>query len=808
MLLLLLAAACTTETPDASAPTFTDADGATLMLTDGDTLVWTQADRTSHPLSFFVVEAGAYDPDGCSYDPYWLYNEREAAGTLASADVNADLGEACNGNLSFRPSTVVTWNNDHFDVAFEGNRSARLDVDVTGPGLRLTVIPEEEAGPLPYLGVTVGTTETEAFYGLGETFDSILHRGRVRPMQIEVEIDRESAYNEVHVPVPLLVSSANWGMLVDSFRPGVFDVAATRPDAVTAMFQQEGGFSVDLYAPPTAPEVTGRYWERTGAPEVPPDWAFAPLQWRNEVASADVVLDDARTIRELALPTGVLWVDNPWQSSYNSMVPDPEQFPDWPGMMDELHALGFRMLAWTTPYVEDTDPEHATYEANSWLIQGPLLFNNFGDIVDFTNPDATAAWAGRVAAAKDLGIEGWKLDYGEDVQLGLFGSRIQPTWAFDDGSDERTMHHQYAAFYHTPYVTPYREDGMLLGRGGCLGGQTITDVIWPGDLDNGFERWNDVDGEDGILVGGLTSAIHGGTGLSVSGYPFYASDTGGYRGGRPTKESFIRWMEYAATLPIWQYGGAGENHNAWDFTAYGESQFDQATLDAFRTYAVLHTRLWPYYQAAVSRMMTKGIPVVLPQGLGDPEGDVHDEANFFVGEALFVGPVVDEGEDTWTGTLPTGEWVHWWSGERFDGGQSLTIDAPLGAGPLFQRAGSVVPLLRRTIQTLSPATSEGVESWVEDPGALNARIVPGAGAIATVADGASIGAESAAAVLLEAGSAYSGWDVEIYAPGAAGVSVDGTGLAQGVEGCESCFILDEPWVRVVLPAGGWSVAVE
>ena len=51
----------------------------------------------------------------------------------------------------------------------------------------------------------VGASETEAFYGLGETFDSILHRGRVRPMQIEVEIDRESAYNEVHVPVPLLI---------------------------------------------------------------------------------------------------------------------------------------------------------------------------------------------------------------------------------------------------------------------------------------------------------------------------------------------------------------------------------------------------------------------------------------------------------------------------------------------------------------------------------------------------------------------------------------------------------------------------
>ncbi len=84
----------------------------------------------------------------------------------------------------------------------------------------------------------------------------------------------------------------------------------------------------------------------------------------------------------------------------------------------------------------------------------------------------------------------------------------------------------------------------------------------------------------------------------------------------------------------------------------------------------------------------------------------------------------------------------------------------------------------------------------------------GVGALATVADGASIAAESPAAVVLKAGSAYAGWDVEIYAPGATGVTVDGAAISAGVEGCESCFILDEPWVRVVLPAGEWSVGVE
>lgn len=804
MLLLTLLTACPPVESDPAARTsFADPEGATLTV-DGAGWTWTHPDGTKRAVRLSLVELDTPDFAACSYDPWWIYNERHDAGTLASAGVEADLSERCQAGLHFQAATGLEGDT----VTFEGGRTAQIRVDERGPGLRLGILPGAGTGTVIWVGVTVEVEASEQFYGLGEYFDSILHRGRVRPMQIEVELGRESGYNEVHVPVPLLVSSASWGMLADSHHPGVFDVAATQPDEVTALFfVDDTGLNVDLYAPPSAAEVTGRYWQRTGMPEVPPDWAFAPLHWRNENRSGEEVLEDARTLRELGLPTGVLWVDNPWQTSYNSMVPDPEQFPNWDALIEEIHALGFRMLAWTTPYVADDDPEHGTYEANGWLIQGPLLFSTFGDIVDLTHPDAAAAWAMRALTATERGIDGWKLDYGEDVQLGVFGARISPGWAFHDGSDERSMHHQFNRFYHLPYTVPAAGDGVLIGRGGCLGCQTVTDIIWPGDLDNGFEVWDEErDGE--LLVGGLASAVHGGTSLSVSGYPFYASDTGGYRGGRPTHESFVRWTEYAATLPVWQYGGAGENHNPWDFTAYGESQFNEDTLAAFARYARLHTRLWPYYQAQTARMMERGVPIVLPQGLGDPAAGVHDGHNFFVGPDLFVAPVLQEGVSSWTGTLPSGAWVHWWTGERFTGGAAVTVDAPLGEGPLFQRAGSVVPMLERDIVTLSPATDPSVRSWAERAGALNARVIPGADASATVADGASI-TLTGIGIELRAGTAYAGWDIEVYNPDGGTLRLDGVELSEGEDGCTSCLIRgDGPWLRAVVPAGDHELTLE
>ncbi len=799
-MLLYVLVACDSGGTDPASEVWNDSDGARLEAT-AQGLSWTRPDGAEAPLTFTLVEAYGADFDACSYDPWFLYDERAAAGTLATAGVEADQSEVCAKGFTFLESTGSADGR----LQFGGGRTAVVVVDDGGPGLRLTVVPDEGELPVPWVGVSMPVADHEAFYGLGEHFDTIEHRGRVRPMQIEIELGRESGYNEVHVPVPLLVSSAGWGMLVDSHRPGVFDVAATDPGRVGVVFQQLGdGVTIDLYAPSEPALVTGRYWQRTGAPEVPPDWAFAPLHWRNVNVSGEEVLEDARTMRALDLPTGVMWVDNPWQTTYNSMQPDPDQFPNWDPMVDELHALGFRWLAWTTPYVEAEDPDHAAFSENGWLFEDQLLFSDFGDLVDLTHPDAAAAWALRVAAAHDRGIEGWKLDYGEDVQLGLLGNRLQG-WGFTNGEDERTMHHRFASFYHAPYAAPQAGGGLLIGRGGGLGGHTVTDVIWPGDLDNDFERWDDE--EDGtLLVGGLVSAVHGGTGLSVSGYPFYASDTGGYRGGRPTHEAFVRWMEYAALLPVWQYGGAGDNHNPWDFEAYGDSQFSDATLAAFRRYAELHTRLWPYYQAAVARMLDEGRPVVLPQGLGDPDSGVHSTLDFFVGDDLFVAPVVDAGVSTWSGTLPTGRWVHWWSGEVAQG--AVTVSAAVGEGPLFQRVGSVVPLLRRSVETLAPATVDGVDSWADDPGELNARIVPGDGAHTAVADGAALTAETPDDIVLVAGSDYAGWDVEVYAPGATSAAADGVALAAGDDTCAACVIFADPWVRVRLGAGDHRLAVE
>ena len=131
-----------------------------------------------------------------------------------------------------------------------------------------------------------------------------------------------------------------------------------------------------------------------------------------------------------------------------------------------------------------------------------VLLNNWGTPIDLTNPAAYAWWQDLIRRYTDMGIEGFKLDYGEDVVPGLLG--VRNVWQFADGSDERTHARRFQLFYHRVYAeTLPREGGFLLCRHGTYGSQRNASVIWPGDLDATFAQHRE-------MVGDGRRRVHGG----------------------------------------------------------------------------------------------------------------------------------------------------------------------------------------------------------------------------------------------------------------------------------------------------------
>lgn len=699
-------------------------------------------------IAFGVV--GAYDPSA-NHDPWNLYAE--------------GLSDAL-PPFSWATATSARWDGDALALTLSNGERARLtrDPDALGLALRLTweqsdgVEPEAGDRAAPLVRVQIQTTDTEPLYGLGETFDTVNHRGTARPMQIELDLDLESSYNETHVPVPFILGASGWGLGMKSDWPAAIDAASEDPERVTAVVNAPEGLDWVLLSDDDPVEVAAQWARSTALPRRPPDWALAPMLWRNVNESGDQVLEDAAAIRDGDFAFGVMWIDNPWQTSYNSMQPDPEKFPDWQGMVDTLHGLGFRWLAWTTPYLEETDPDFDAYMDDDLFVDLAIPLNDFGELVDLTSEEAQTRWQARVAAAADLGIQGWKLDYGEDIQVGYGAARLRADFA--NGADERTMHHRFVESYHGAYGAPYADgDRFLLGRAGAWGSAAITDCIWPGDLDSGFQAH----GEDGH-VGGLPAAIRGGVSLSMSGFPCFASDTGGYRHDRADQETIIRWTEFSALLPVMQVGG-GSDHNYWLL----EGDWTEAVPEAGRTYTQLHTRLFPYFQALLISASTEGTPPLVPAALlgADANAD-HADSTFAVGPSLLVAAVDEPGVTTWDVSFPPGTWVDWWTGEAYSGDQ--TVPAPLGQGPLFLGEGAIVPMLRDTARTIAPS-SAGVESWSDDPGVLTVRFAPGEGELKVDQGPALVG--TATSLTLGDPGLYTGLRVEIWAPDASAILLDG-----------------------------------
>ena len=746
------------------------------------------------PGGFRVGSVPAVDPD-FNYDPWYFYQ-----------DVFPSRGPAGLRWLTADRVVETTPDGEGLDLLLElsDGRQATLSISPGECPSAFSLRFEAPDVPTAYVGLDFDAPETERYYGLGEYLDSVEHRGRVRAMQFEVDVSQESGYNEAHVPVPLLVSTSAWGVFVADDHPGIFDVASTTPDQVRVEFGAEG---LDFYwmAADHPREVVESYTRLTGAPAVPPVWAFAPVQWRDEAPGQAEVEDDARQIRANKLPGGGIWLDRPYAVTATSMDFDPARYPDPQAMVDTLHQLGFNMAGWCAPYLDPADPDWQEADANGWFVDGPILLSDFGDMVDYTHPDALAWWQDQVRDARERGFDGWKMDYGEDIQQGVSETAIH--FGFYNGQDGDTMHHRYSDFYHRAFQEPYSDEGptdmFLISRAGAWGGQKFTSVIWPGDLCDDYFYHK----EDGH-VGGLPAAMIAGMSLSASGFPFYASDTGGYRHDRVRSEVLLRWAQYSAFLPVMQYCGTTDDCNPWDFSDHGASTYTQETLDIFTRYARLHTELFPFFYSLAEEARLTGKPVAEAFGFTWPADGRHPNDQMVVGQALMVAPLVRGGMER-TVLFPQGNFVNFFTGEWVQGPTEKGVQVPLDEVPLYLLEGAIVPMLRPGVETLLPTTDNTISSFANDPGRLWGVMVPGVeqssrklpfGEGQLWVDGGSEVTVGFAAG--ENTPRYTGVHLKVYAPGAAGIRVDGVDLPRldsgEVASCTRCFAIDGPWLLLGL----------
>ncbi len=554
--------------------------------------------------------------------------------------------------------------------------------------------------------------DAASYYGLGERFDTLDHAHTVVE---NLSTDNEGVKGtSSYKPIPFFMSTTGYGLWVDTTGEATFDLNATDRTEITVDVTA-AKLRIVLFTGPQFPTILSQFTALAGRAIVPPYWAFAPWKARDYHQNEAQVREDVDRNRALGLPASVILIDSPWAAAYNDYKFNPRQFDDPAAMVKYIHAQGYKLVLWHTPWINSrSDPpkevgfagkiaalsENYQFAADQNLfVKAPngrpyvgRWWKGEGSLIDFTYPKAKQWWQDEVRQAIAAGADGFKDDDGE----GNFFGDVK----FADGTDPRVMRNRYAVLYNTAIEELIQKDlkgnGVLLARSVTTGANGIG-FLWGGDNEASFSALN-----------GLPTVVTAGLGAGLSGMPLWTADLGGYLATPSTPDArlIMRWTEYAAFSPLMEVMSS-KNIGPWDFDS-NQAAGSHAALDVYRRYAVLHMSLFPYRYAAVQEAAKDGMPLMRALVLNyqnDPRARATKDEYLF-GPSFLVAPVLDEGTQR-SVYLPPGAWVDYWTGKPATGGATVIADAPLDTIPVWARAGAIIPKIPEDVMTLVPPSESG-----------------------------------------------------------------------------------------------------
>ena len=438
----LVTAACGDNAPPPFVPLTSGA--AELTLVD-DALVFTRNAKTLLTLRAESFQIGTVDDldSGASFDPYWL--------ATSSPD----------GLAWHRASSLAVLRSDSQGVTFDLGDGTLAVTPSTDGGFALTF--RSSLARSAFLRLAPTVDETDCFYGLGEWGDGVEHRGKIRPAQLEVDTTLESSNNENHVPVPLVIGTRGWGLFVASDRPGVFDLGHTDPTLLDITFgtgdASADGLRVHLFGADAPLDILKPYYDVTGYPGLPATWAYGPLLWRDEHATG------ASSRRHRADPqprsrdqrhlvrSAVRHRRQHVRLGRQQVSRSHDDAPGAPRRGPSLRDLASAVRRVGRPTIKIPRPNKTRTPRRTGSSRPRPVSSSTRGASRSTSPTPRPTRGGSKSSARTLplgsggfGVEGFKLDYAEDVVLGALGPRVP--WKFADGSDERTMHYGYTMLYH------------------------------------------------------------------------------------------------------------------------------------------------------------------------------------------------------------------------------------------------------------------------------------------------------------------------------------------------------------------------
>ena len=533
-------------------------------------------------------------------------------------------------------------------------------------------------------------------YGLGDVDRSRLNRhGGVYDLRVE--------NIKSYIPIPMVMTSDGWGVLVNTTFESRFDIGKT--DRGLIRIEVKGGHpDFYLFKGRDYREMLLAYSSVAGRPALLPAFAFGFAYVANQWIDKYELVAETHAFRAQRLPCDIVGLEPGWMEYFYDFTTKKSwsrsrfSFPAWTksqavSWIGGLKRMGFKLSLWMCMNYDLFVFEEACAEGRSrpsadkveWSVtdtmpdvwQDEHIQGKFSE-EDRKLPDwrtladrATGAmrhpvmrpdgksgadesgeepWFNHLKKFVDRGVRCFKLDASQ--QCGEFPGR---TWAGKYASEE--VHNIYPVVYAKQMAEGFEvytgRRAMVYSPCGYTGIQRYV-ATWAGDTGGG--------------IGSLVSILN----LGMSGHSSQSCDM--------DIDSMVS-LHFGMFSPWCQ-------QNNWDYfqQPWYRDEGDVATI---RAYLNLRYRLFPYLYTAAADASRTGCPMVRPLAFVFPDERAYDNetGTYMVGDSLLVSAFAD------SVAIPPGDWYEWRTGEKVTGPKRLGIvRAKDWGGALYVKAGAVIPM--------------------------------------------------------------------------------------------------------------------
>jgi alpha-glucosidase len=539
-----------------------------------------------------------------------------------------------------------------------------------------------------------------------------------------------------HIPFYMVLNKENktaHGIFYHNAYDSTFDIGAERSGYWTpyTYFVADGG-EMDwfFFNGPTVKDVVANYTDITGKTVLPPRYSLGYMgstMYYTELPekSDEAVLGFIAQAKAEDIPCEGFFLSSGYTSGKDGkryvFEWNQDRFPDPAEFVMNLQQNGAELCPNVKPGMLLSHPEYKKFAAASAYIKDskkdqPRIDRFWGgpaSFIDFTSPNGRQLWKdGLKKALISNGVVAIWNDNCEyetqDVMASCYGDgKQEPLGGLRPIMPTLMARMAYEAMAEAkPGVRPY-----ILNRAGFAGIQRYAST-WCGD---NWTSWESLKFNVPTILG-----------MGLSGVANQGSDICGFAGPRPEPELMVRWIQQGIFQPRFCIHSCNDDNTVtepWmypDYTPY------------VRKALKFRYTLVPYLYSLMYQASIDGAPIMRPM-LYEFQNDskVYEESfDYMFGPSMLVANVLEKGAITREVYLPEGTiWREWGTWRKFEGGQKITVEAPLDRIPLFIRGGSIIPTTEgitnlRTqeitqIKYLIEPTADGEFTMYEDDGYTN-----------------------------------------------------------------------------------------